>query len=32
MVNQKHSTQEMKEFQGNVCISTNTIPESWQEF
>ena len=32
MINQKHATQKMEEFRGNICISTNSIPESWQEF
>jgi hypothetical protein len=32
MINQKHATQKMEEFKGNICISTNSIPESWQEF
>ncbi len=30
MINQKHVTQSMETFKGNICISTNQIPESWQ--
>lgn len=32
MINRKHVSSQMKEFKGNICIATNTIPESWTIF